>query len=83
VTPPDHIKAHKLEELIEALSEVVPRKKITKKEKEMMGLFWNIRGLGLPGRVPALVDKIKSNHVDFVGVIQTKKTTSLVVTLEP
>jgi hydrogenase maturation factor len=49
----------------------------------MMGLFWNIRGLGLPGRVPALVDKIKSNHVDFVGVIQTKKTTSLVVTLEP
>jgi hypothetical protein len=41
----------------------------------MIGLFWNIRGLGLPGRVPALVEKIRSNHVDFVGVIETKKNT--------
>jgi hypothetical protein len=41
----------------------------------MIGLFWNIRGMGLPGRIPALVSKIRSNHVDFVGVMETKKTT--------
>jgi hypothetical protein len=34
-------------------------------KKEMIGLFWNIRGLGLPGRTPALVD--------FLGVMETKK----------
>lgn len=39
----------------------------------MIGLFWNIRGLGRPGRILALVEKIRSNHVDFVGVIETKK----------
>jgi hypothetical protein len=31
-TPPEHIKSQKLKELIEALSEVVPRKKITRKK---------------------------------------------------
>lgn len=39
----------------------------------MIGLFWNIRGLGRPGRIPALVEKIRSNHADFVGIIETKK----------
>jgi hypothetical protein len=39
----------------------------------MIGLFWNIRGLGLPGRITALVDKIKGNHVDFLGIMETKK----------
>lgn len=36
-------------------------------------MFWNIRGLGRPGRIPALVNNIRSNHVDFVGIIETKK----------
>jgi hypothetical protein len=39
----------------------------------MIGLFWNIRGLGKFGRVPALVSRIRDNHVDVVGVIETKK----------
>jgi hypothetical protein len=39
----------------------------------MIGLFWNIRGLGQIGRTPALVSRIIDNHVDFVGVIETKK----------
>lgn len=45
-----------------------------KEEKEMIGLFWNIRGLGLPGRVPALISRIRDNHVDFVGTVETKKS---------
>lgn len=40
----------------------------------MKGLFWNIRGLGQKGRVPALANKIRENHVDFVGVMETKKS---------
>jgi hypothetical protein len=39
----------------------------------MIGLLWNIRGLGKPGRVPTLISKIRENHADFVGVIETKK----------
>jgi hypothetical protein len=39
----------------------------------MIGLFWNIRGHGQVGRVPALVSRIRDNHVDVVGVIETKK----------
>jgi hypothetical protein len=39
----------------------------------MIGFFWNIRGLGLPGRINALVDKIRCNHVDFLGLTETKK----------
>jgi exonuclease III/plasmid maintenance system killer protein len=39
----------------------------------MKGLFWNIRGLGQKGRVPALANKIRENHADFVGVVETKK----------
>jgi hypothetical protein len=33
-TPPDQIKAQKLEELIEALSAVIPKKQITRKKKK-------------------------------------------------
>ena len=39
----------------------------------MIGLLWNIRGLGKIDRVPALVGKIRDNHVDFVGIMETKK----------
>jgi hypothetical protein len=39
----------------------------------MVGLFWNIRGLGKTGRFPTLVDRIKSTHADFVGITETKK----------
>jgi len=39
----------------------------------MKGLFWNIRGLGQNGRVPALANKIRENHANFVGVVETKK----------
>lgn len=39
----------------------------------MIGFFWNIRGLGQKGRVPALANKIRENHADFVGVVETKK----------
>jgi hypothetical protein len=35
--------------------------------------FWNIRGLGKPGRTGALSDFIKENKLDFVGVQETKK----------
>jgi hypothetical protein len=35
----------------------------------MIGLIWNIRGMGSIGRIPALVSRIRDNHVDFVGVI--------------
>jgi hypothetical protein len=40
----------------------------------MIGLFWNIRGLEHIGRVPALVSRIRENHVDFVGILETKKS---------
>jgi hypothetical protein len=33
VTPPEKIKAQQLEELIDALSEIVPKKRITRKGK--------------------------------------------------
>ena len=39
----------------------------------MIGLFWNIRGLGKIGRLPALVNRIRSTRADFVGIIETKK----------
>lgn len=40
----------------------------------MIGLFWNIRGLDQIGRIPALVGRLRDNHVDFVGVLETKKS---------
>jgi hypothetical protein len=39
----------------------------------MIGLFWNIRGLGKDGRVTALTSRIRDFNVDFVGVMETKK----------
>lgn len=39
----------------------------------MIGMFWNIRGLGKIGRLPALRSRIRYNHLDFVGIMETKK----------
>ena len=39
----------------------------------MIGMLWNIRGLGKLGRVPALIGRIRDHHVDFIGVMKTKK----------
>jgi hypothetical protein len=39
----------------------------------MKGLFCNIRGLGLTGRIQALGSRIRENHADFVGISETKK----------
>jgi hypothetical protein len=39
----------------------------------MIGGFWNIRGLGKPGRTRALSDFIKENRLDFVGVQEKTK----------
>ena len=39
----------------------------------MIGLFWNIRGLGKLGRVPALVSRMRESHADIVGIMETKK----------
>jgi hypothetical protein len=50
----------------------------------MIGLFWNIRGLGKDGRVTALTSRIRDFHVDFVGIMETKKnklTTSFLKSL--
>jgi glyceraldehyde-3-phosphate dehydrogenase/erythrose-4-phosphate dehydrogenase len=40
----------------------------------MIGIFWNIRGLGQIGRIPVLVGRLRNNHVDFVGVLETNKS---------
>ena len=40
----------------------------------MIGLFWNIRGLGKIGRLPALVNKIRSTRAYFVGIMETKES---------
>ena len=39
----------------------------------MIGLLWNIRGLGKLGRVLALISRIKDSHADFIGIMETKK----------
>lgn len=39
----------------------------------MKGLLWDVRGLGKLGRVPALISRIKDSHVEFVGIMETKK----------
>jgi hypothetical protein len=39
----------------------------------MIGFFWNIRGLEQIGRIPTLVSRIRDNHVDFIGILETKK----------
>lgn len=43
----------------------------------MIGLFWNIRGLGKTGIYTALVDRIKSTRANFIGITETKKRLSL------
>ena len=40
----------------------------------MIGLFWNIRGLGKIGRLPALINRIRSTRADFVGIMETKES---------
>ncbi|KAJ1276319.1 hypothetical protein BS78_05G205600, partial [Paspalum vaginatum] len=40
----------------------------------MIGLIWNIRGLGLHGRLPALVSRIRESSADFVCIVETKKS---------
>ena len=39
----------------------------------MKGAFWNIRGLNKVGRKLMLSSFMRSYHLDFVGVIETKK----------
>jgi hypothetical protein len=39
----------------------------------MIGLYWNIRGLGKLGRKLALISRIRDTHADFVGIMETKK----------
>lgn len=39
----------------------------------MIGLFWNIRGLGKIDRIPVLTSRMRDHHVDFVGIMETKK----------
>jgi exonuclease III len=39
----------------------------------MKGIFWNIRGLNMPGRKLSLEALIRDHRVDFVGVQETKK----------
>jgi hypothetical protein len=39
----------------------------------MKGIFWNIRGLNKPGRQLSLEQIIRDNHVDFIGIQETKK----------
>lgn len=53
-------------------SKVEYRKK-KRNKKKMKGPFWNIRGLRKLGRFPALNSKIRDNHSDFIGILETKK----------
>lgn len=39
----------------------------------MIGLFWNIRGMGSPEKIGHLQDLIKDHHLDFIGIIETVK----------
>lgn len=39
----------------------------------MIGAFWNIRGLGQPGKLQCLGDFLNDNHIDFVGFFETKR----------
>jgi hypothetical protein len=42
---------------------------------QMIGGFWNIRGLNKSGRLKCLADFINQNRLDFVGIRETKKAT--------
>ena len=39
----------------------------------MRALFWNIRGFGARGRRDQLKDLVRSNSIDFVGLVETFK----------
>ena len=39
----------------------------------MIGLIWNIRGLGQPGKIQCLCDTIAKSNPDFIGFQETKK----------
>lgn len=41
--------------------------------------------MGQIGRIPALIGKIRENHIDFVGIVETKKKspTSIQVSYGP
>jgi exonuclease III len=38
----------------------------------MRGIFWNIRGLGRSSRKQCIIETIKKNDVDFIGLQETK-----------
>lgn len=40
----------------------------------MIGGFWNIRGLNKTERHLMLANFIRNNHLDFVGIVETKKS---------
>lgn len=46
----------------------------------MIGLFWNIRGMGLPGRVTALINKANSDLFSLSNVVSLKFSVSVVLT---
>jgi hypothetical protein len=64
--PNDQVSHHE-----EGWSKVGPRKK-NRRNKKMIGLLWNIRGLGKIGKTPALISRIRDHHVSFVGIMETK-----------
>jgi hypothetical protein len=39
----------------------------------MIETVWNIRGLNKPGRIKCLKEFILDNHLDFVGIQESKK----------
>ena len=39
----------------------------------MIGLIWNIRGLGQHGKIQCLCDTIAKSDPDFIGFQETKK----------
>ena len=39
----------------------------------MIGLVWNIRGLGQPGKIQCLCDTISKANPDFIGFQETKR----------
>lgn len=39
----------------------------------MIGLIWNIRGLGQPGKVQCHSDTIAKSNTDFIGFQETKR----------
>ena len=40
----------------------------------MKALFWNIRGFGARGRRDQLKDLVRSENVDFIGLVETIKS---------